>query len=548
MEETTNFEFNKPEKTDSAAISWLSANWEKLDALLAATPTTVNSTPVETGTRNIRIDEVPLADNLASDTTQFNTGDYIIRTSGGTASIEDGAASLMSIKGAMVKSGYVAPVCNMTVTPASESSDLSATIDPDTFFAEVSGASGTQTFAFTSAWSPDPEDYGITVTGTPASGDAISVAFVRENRGTITVATPYTFNSTGWNLYDNSVSYARVVDYSDDYGYKIGGSYVTVEFSETLNGERTTIAPVSGLFAVPADGYVFVTGGDATTYIYATWSDWQEGYAGDFEGYTVSTIDFTSVMVDFPFGLAAIGETADELNFNTQTAISRIGRLGYSAENLETVIAMGVPYDTDTGYIYYVRPTPTTTTFSVSPAYTVSDHGLEFLTGTTIPCECVSIYGNDLKNKLIRDVVTKSQDFFATDMPMSPSDSTTVSAELTLLNGMPEIVSNSNGTAYKYPNGFMICTKKVTASSHAINVAWGSCYESASSISLGSWAVSFTATPIEQATVGQGTAIGCWLSRVDGASKTSAGQISVIRPNSSTGKVVLDVVGFGMWK
>ena len=438
MDETTNFEFNKPEKTDSAAISWLSANWEKLDTLLAATPNTVNSTPVETGTRNIRIDEVPLADNLATDTTQFNAGDYIIRTSGGSASIEDGAASLLSIKGAMVKSGYIAPVCNMTVTPAGEESDLAATIDEDTFFGEVSGTSGTQSFAYTTEWTPDPTDYGITVTGTPANGDAISVAFVKENRGTITVATPYTYNSTGWNLYDNSVGYAMVVDYSEDYGYRIGGSYVTVEFAETLNGERETITPVSGLFAVPADGYVFVTGGDATTYIYATWSDWTEGYSGDFEAYTVSTIDFTSVMVDFPFGLAAIGETADELNFNAQTSISRIGRLGYSAENLETVIEMGVAYDTDTSYIYYVRPTPVTRTFSVSPAYTVSDHGLEFLTGTTIPCECVSIYGNDLKNKLIRDVVTKSQDFFATEMPMSPSDSTTVSAELTSLNSKIE--------------------------------------------------------------------------------------------------------------
>lgn len=434
MENTDVFDFNKPEKTDPAAIAWLSANWEKLDALLAETPETVNSTPVTEGTRNIRIDEVPLADNLATDTTQFNAGDYIVRTSGGSASIEDGAASLLSIKGAMVKSGYIAPVCNMTVTPASEESDLAVTIDEDTFFAEVSGSSGTQSFSYTTEWTPDPAEYGITVTGTPADGDAISVAFVRENRGTITVATPSTYNSTGWNLYDNSVGYAMVVDYSEDYGYRIGGSYVTVEFAETLNGERETITPVSGLFAVPADGYVFVTGGDATTYIYATWSDWTEGYSGDFESYTVSTIDFTSVMVDFPFGLAAIGEAKDEINFNAQTSISRIGRLGYSAENLETVIESGVDYDTDTSYIYYVRTTPVTRTFSVDPSYTVSDHGLEFLTGTTIPCECVSIYGNDLKNKLIRDVVTKSQDFFATQMPMSPSDDTTVSEELTSLN------------------------------------------------------------------------------------------------------------------
>ena len=225
-------------------------------------------------------------------------------------------------------------------------------------------------------------------------------------------------------------------------------------------------------------------------------------------------------------------------------------------ENLETVIESGVDYDTDTSYIYYVRTTPVTRTFSIDPSYTVSDHGLEFLTGTTIPCECVSIYGNDLKNKLIRDVVTKSQDFFATDMPMSPSDDTTVSEELTALNskisGLPEVLSSGTVSsttydfAYKFPNGALICVHSISVTPSSWT-AWGNCYES-NKLSLGSWLVEFTSQPLTMISQGS-TSSGGWIENHDQISKTSCGQTYIVRPNAGTGlSFRVSVVGYGYWK
>lgn len=45
------------------------------------------------------------------------------------------------------------------------------------FNAAVDQVSGTVELTYTSDWDEDPEDYGITVAGTPVDGDAISVAY-----------------------------------------------------------------------------------------------------------------------------------------------------------------------------------------------------------------------------------------------------------------------------------------------------------------------------------------------------------------------------------
>jgi hypothetical protein len=331
----------------------------------------------------------------------------MIRTSGGGTSIDSGEAFLSSIRGNMVKTGYVPEVLNMTVTPAPREegeSPITATINRDTFVAYVP-ASTTITLTYTTAWSADPALYGISVSGTPVNGDIITVVYVQAERGTITPAMPTTFNSTGWNLYDNATGYARVVRYSTVYGFKLGGTYSLVDFSETLTGARTSVTLENGYFTVPSDGYVFVTGGDETTYIYATWADWTDTYEGDFETYTVDTIDLSTIMVGFPNGLLAVGNVRDEINFNTQTAISRIERLAYTPENLAIVIASGVEYDTDTNYIYAVRSNPFTTTIEVSGTYTVSDHGIEFYTGSTdTPVITEILYGENLKEYLQHDV------------------------------------------------------------------------------------------------------------------------------------------------
>lgn len=407
------FNLFKVQKPDPYDIAHFNSNMDIIDTEMHRPPLTVNEIEPDPETRDIQVTTVPLADNLTSDEAQINQGTYVVRTSGGEASIADGSAWLSDLRGNMIKTGYIAESLTMTVTPVEREEGeepITATIDRDTFVAYVS-ESGTITLTYTTEWSADPTLYGITVTGTPVGGDQIVVVYVKENRGTITTATPTSFVSTGWNLYNHAAGYARVVNYSDEYGFMIEGTYTALKFAETLSGEQTDITPVDGFFTIPASGYVFVTGGnDTDTAIWMTWSDWtEEANGGVFQAYSQTTIDLSGVMVDFPDGLMRIGNTYDEINLNTLRAYSRIEKIEYTQENLDMVIASGVQYDTDTNYIYAVRVAPATYTISLSGEYTVSDHGLEMFMGTSIPVTASSLYGNDLKGKLRRDVLTISQ-------------------------------------------------------------------------------------------------------------------------------------------
>ena len=406
------FNLIKPTKNEGVKVSDFNANMDTIDTEMHKPPLTVNGIEPDPITRDIEVDTVPLADNLTSDEAQINTGTFIERTSGGEASIADGAAWLSDIKGNMIKTGYVAESIQLSVTLADPSTEtpISATLDHDTFV-EAASSSGTYTFTYSNAWDTDPATYGITVTGTPVAGDEITVEYVKLNRGTITTANPTSFVSTGWNLYNHAAGYAQVIDYSEEYGFMIEGTYTGLKFAATLSGEQTTITPVDGYFTVPSDGFVFVTGGnDTDTEIWMTWSDWTEqANGGTFEAYNSDSIDLSGVMVDFPNGLMKIGNVYDEINLNVGKAYSRIERMAYTDENLADVIASGVQYDTDTNYIYAVRVEPVVYTISLDGEYTVSDHGMEIFVGTSVPLTASSVYGNDLKNKLRRDVLTISQ-------------------------------------------------------------------------------------------------------------------------------------------
>ena len=298
--------------------------------------------------------------------------------------------------------------------------DITATIDEDVFASYVAN-SGTTTLTYSTAWSADPANYGITVHNTPIAGDVITVVYTKEVRGTITQSNPATFVSCGWNLYNHTDGYARVLKYSDNAQYKFGvaGTYTTLEFSETPTGTRTTITPVSGRFNVQSDGYIHVTGGNATdTAIWMTWSDWGSGYQwndstqtqGEFEPYEEHVIDFSAFMAQrFPYGLLKAGSVQDEINLNVGVATSRVERLAYNSTNLANAKASGREYEYDENYIYIEKATADTYDFEVDGAYTAFDHGMEWFTGTEVAVYADTIYGANLKNKLERDVVTISQ-------------------------------------------------------------------------------------------------------------------------------------------
>ena len=307
----------------------------------------------------------------------------------------------------VVWDGEADPVMTVSAVPRTAPPEITATIDRDTFVSYVT-QSGTTTLTYTTAWSADPSNYGVTVTNTPIAGDQIVIVYVKEVRGTITQASPSALVATGWNLYDHTNGYARVVKYSNNYGYKIGGTYTSIEFAETPDGTGTSVTPdANGLFNVSKDGYIIVTGGNGTdTYILATWSDWTGGPSGSWEAYDESYVDLSSIMSSFPYGLCKVGTVVDEIDFNTKIATNRIQRMAYSAENLATAKATGRAYEYDENYIYLQRATPQTSSISTEAEYNVDDHGIEFFDDTAVGVYSEILYGQNLKDKLRRDVIT----------------------------------------------------------------------------------------------------------------------------------------------
>lgn len=367
---------------------------------------------------DVVIERVNMAGNLETSFNQNSAGTFIQRTTGGNAAIIDGRSHLISVMGNIVHENHVDAIVDMVVTPVSEDDPISATINKEAFIDSLDDRDQSIVIALTysssTGWSDDPAEMGITIIGTETDGDAIVINYTPEVRGTILLTTPSKFASTGWNLYDPANEYAKVVKYSDDYGYMISGAYSALYFATTPSGVTTPITPAqNGTFSVPGNGYVMVTGGNpSSTAIFPTWSDWTTGYPGSFEEFSVSEIDFSSLVGDgkfFSYGLCAVGSVRDEISLSTGKAYRRIERLEYNETNLNSAKSSGRPYIYDTDYIYLVLGSAAYTTISMSSVFTANDHGIEYFMDTDIPAYAQASYNMNLKNKLERDTLTISQ-------------------------------------------------------------------------------------------------------------------------------------------
>ena len=374
---------------------------------------------------NVQVQHALTADDLTSAKSQAISGEFARRTTAGGTPIETGKAYASIIRGNRSRVGYIAEslTWNLYTAPREQGQDpITITLDRDTFVAYVED-SGIISLTYTTSWSANPALYGVTVAGTPVSGDQITINYTKENRGTIIMSNPKTLIATGWNLakatseYTGYTHLAIALKYDTTATFKIIGTYTGVYFAATLTGEKTTITPSDGIFTVSSNGYIFVAGGSTDTAVYMTWTDWILDGPTVAEEYTESVIDM-SVLFDgdqeqgidafFPYGLLRAGNVRDEINFNTGRAISKIERLAYSAENLAAAEETGREYEYDTNYIYLERETAETQDIEISGEYDVDDHGLEYFTDTSIAVYAVMIYGNSLKNKLESDVLTIS--------------------------------------------------------------------------------------------------------------------------------------------
>lgn len=173
------------------------------------------------------------------------------------------------------------------------SGDITCDVDADIFSEKIGKVDGTYTFTYDgSDWilnseSVDLEEYGITVSGTPITDNFIAVTYVAatttatitvnyiaENPGVLQSATPTKFVSTGWNLYEKTKGYAKLVANNT---YCILGTYTALSFKKTLEAEAEEITPVDGFLALTESGYVIVEGAADDTCIFLPWSDWISG-------------------------------------------------------------------------------------------------------------------------------------------------------------------------------------------------------------------------------------------------------------------------------
>ena len=329
----------------------------------------------------------------------------------------------------------------------------------------LGSSSGTYTFVYSgSEWTYNSAavdlttTYGIYIYGDVKDTDQIVISYVKENRGTLNTLKPVTFNATGLNvcsgvlnntgITSNSIAsksgsylyYARC-PYSDDNGYiaydpnsKITGigfvsDPATPAVGKTVDSSHITLGSSISTCIVPetsineASGWIVVecSATTADICIHPRWSGEEDT---DTAAYALDTITIPTKDAnnnDLPFvsyGLPAVGSIADEINFDLKQYIQRIGHYTYSAANLATVQALGVDYDYDLSHIFYVLTNPIIINLAstVSSSYEANDIGIEYFTyslgvGSSVngnTFECYHLYGQNLRDKLRRDVLTIS--------------------------------------------------------------------------------------------------------------------------------------------
>lgn len=366
---------------------------------------------------------------------------------------------------------YVSNIKNPSININVESSSItSVTIVPSTWSEQVNDG-GFYTFNYDQ---PDNESanwyynneivtlatYGITVNGTAGLGDTISVTYeagtpnstvtvtyTAPEQGTITIATPTSFSATGFNQFDKETMY--IADATISNGVIIANSGTYVCYCKAVGGvtngygaysKSGKISDIGWCASLPALGSTVVTTGSTINSTLSQVEFNNDGYvvvvvsnmddlmihprwSGDADDVKYTAYVAPSV-ITFPtediegttipigdYGMPAVGTVADRLNLDAGTYIKRIGRLENTVQNKNEVDRLGVAYQYDANWIYYVLLPKDQVTYTVecSHTYMVDDHGTEEFIGTSVAVGAQILYGQNLRDKLRTDVLTISE-------------------------------------------------------------------------------------------------------------------------------------------
>ena len=333
--------------------------------------------PDESG--NVTLSTVPYAENLVSPDNIHQNDTFIFRTAGGDVDLESGESDLDVIKGNCVIDGATGEIS--VATP--------------TYFKAL----GFNQFDKTSMVL---NGYTINSSGQIAAQSGSYVCYVHAVGGL----------DTGYTIYSPAGYITRVGWYSEIPTSSTTGIVIAVD-GDLVTG--LTNDPISSALKASYDGYLCIAVSNTSDLnVHPKWTATEDTDTAEYSESLIAipTKDINdNNLPTATYGFPAVGEVRDELSFANRTYTQRIGYYPYSASNLETVKALDVDYIYDSNVIFYVLPTPVIYSLAttVSSAYTVHDYGTEEFLGTDVPVNATMVYGQNLRDKLRRDVVTISK-------------------------------------------------------------------------------------------------------------------------------------------
>ena len=142
------------------------------------------------------------------------------------------------------------------------------------------------------------------------------------------------------------------------------------------------------------------------------------------------------------------------------------------------------------------------------------------------------------------------------DLPVPDGDTLPINGYIpfdgtTIPDGYEELFdmsgSNENGNWIKFPDGTMICTKKIKFTNIVINTVWGSVSETAGKLNFGDYAQEFIEIPNVSITLADGAT--CFCETFSERTKKSIGNTWLWKPAvEANGTMTFDIIAIGRWK